>query len=117
MKRKTDFLYPVYEEHARLCCNGETLHSDGFRSGPDTLPLPELYQRGLCAIFNLLSGMLPGLVAINVLGIWQDVPDYPFFAFDLWAQIGPEDGFHLPMDTASSLFSQNGIPHYRKMAL
>ena len=108
------FLYPKYEEHVRLHCDGIALHSDGLRSGPDALPLPEFYSRGLFAVFQLLEAMLPGLVCISVMGIWEDKDDAPFTAFDLWLQTGEEDGFYLPLATAASLFSQNGIPYFRK---
>ena len=108
------FLFTNYEEHLRLHCDGITLHTDGLRSGPDALPLPELYVRGLSAIFHLLEAMLPGLTCISVMGMWEDNTELPFTAFDLWLQTGEEDGLYLPMATAASLFSQNGIPYFHK---
>ena len=110
------FLNSHYEEHVRVHCDGISFHSDGLRSGPDTLPFPECYARGFFAIYQLLEAMLPGLVCISVMGLWEDKRDSPFTAFDLWLQTGEEDGFYLPSATAVSLFSQNGIPYFRKSA-
>ena len=111
------FLYPNYEEHVRLHFDGISLHSDALRSGPDALPFPELYERGMRAIYHLLEAMLPGLVCISAMGMWEDRRDYPFTAFDLWLQTAEEDGFYLPMATAASLFGQNGIPYFHKSVL
>ena len=114
MKRENAFLNPRYEEHATLFCDGISLHSDGYRSGPDKLPLPAFYESGLCAIHHLLERMLPGLRGISVQGIWTDEKNAPFCAWDLWLLTGEDDGFFLPMSSAASLFSQNGIPYFHR---
>ena len=109
-----DALYPLYEAHVHLTCDGLTLHADGLPSGPDSLTLPSFYHAGLCSIYTLLDKMLPDLSCISVLGIWrQEAHDSrsDFIAFDLWAQQG-EEGFYLPMKTAQALFSQHGIPYF-----
>ena len=117
MERENAFLYPRYEEHATLFCDGISLHSDGFVSGPDKLPLPAFYEAGLCAIYHLLERMLPGLQGISVHGIWWDDESAPFCAWDLWLLIGEDDGFYLPMSSTASLFSQNGIPYFHRPLL
>ena len=61
--RHNPFLYSHYEEHVRVHCDGIGIHSDGLRSGPDALPFPEFYARGLFAIYQLLEAMLPELPA------------------------------------------------------
>ncbi len=112
--RHNPFLFSHYEEHVRIHCDGIAIHSDALRSGPDALPLPEFYSRGFFAIYHLLEAMLPGLVCISVMGMWEDNVAAPFTAFDLWLQTGEEDGFYLPLASAHSLFSQNGIPYFHK---
>ena len=112
--RHKPFLFSNYEEHVRVHCDGIDIHTDGLRSGPDALPLPEWYHRGFLAIYHLLESMLPGLICISILGMWEEDESAPFTAFDLWLQTGEEDGFYLPLSSAHTLFSQNGIPYFRK---
>ena len=112
-----DYLYPLYEAHVRLLHDGSALHIDGLPAGPDSLPMPAYYRTGMQAIFHILEAMLPELTAISVLGIWTDkeeAKDTPFCAFDLWVQVSKTEGFYLPMDSAASLFCNNGIPYYHK---
>lgn len=98
-----------------LFCDGLTLHADGFRSGPDALPLPPFYERGLCAVYNLLEQMLPGLQGISIMGIYtEEEESAPFIAWDLMLVTGEDDTIFLPMERAASLFSQNGIPYYHR---
>lgn len=113
MAKLNDYLYPLYEAHVRLHCDGLSLHADGFPAGPDTLSLPALYTTALCNIFCLLEKLVPALTCISILGIWTDRDALPFCAMDLWLQTGDE-GFYLPMKTAASLFSEQGIPYYHK---
>ena len=111
------YLYPLHEAHVRLFQDGNALHIDGLPAGPDSLSLPAFYHNGTLAIFHFLESMLPGLVGINILGIWTEDPDKkgaPFCAFDLWVQTCETEGFYLPMASAHSLFSQNGIPYFHK---
>ena len=117
MAHENSFLNPRYEEHARLFSDGITVQLDGFRSGPEALPLPAFYKSAFCNVFHLLEKMLPGLQGISVLGIWREDEDNPFCAWDLWLLTGEDDGFYLPMDTAASLFSQNGIPYFHRPLL
>lgn len=109
-----DYLYPLNEAHVRLTFDGEALHLDGLPDGPDSVTLPELYRRGLQAVFNVMESLIPGLSCISVLGIWfASDPASPLVAFDLWAQRARE-GFYLPMATSASLFQENGIPYFHK---
>lgn len=109
-----NYLFPLNEAHVRLSYDGETFHLDGLAEGPDTVILPELYQRGIRALYSLLETMVPHLSCISISGIWLlQQPSQPFEAFDIWVQ-QQEEGSYLPMDTASSLFSENGIPYYHR---
>ena len=114
MKKENSFLHPLYEEHATLYCDNLTLHLDGFRNGPDFVSLPPLYESGLFAIYSLLERMLPGLQGISVMGIYREDESAPFIAWDLMLLTGEDEGFFLPMESAASLFAQNGIPYYRR---
>lgn len=109
-----DYLFPLNEAHVRLNYDGENIHLDGLPDGPDTLILPELYQRGLRAVYNLLESMVPDLSCISVSGIWfSQHPSSPFVAFDTWIQ-RDEEGFYLPAASSASLFRENGIPFFHK---
>lgn len=114
MKKEHTFLYSGCEEHASIFCNGTAFHIDGFRSGPDNLSLPLYYASGFKAIFHLLSGMLPGLIGIDSMGIWTEDTSAPFLAWDLLLLTSEDDGFFLPMSSAASLFSRNGIPYFHR---
>ena len=114
MARMKDYLFPLNEAHVRLNFDGEALHLDGLPEGPDSVTLPEVYRRGLLALYNLLESLVPGLSCISVLGVWfAGAEASPFVAFDLWAQREGE-GFYLPMATSASLFQENGIPYFHK---
>ena len=109
-----DYLFPLNEAHVRLSYDGESIHIDGLPEGPDTLILPELYHRGIRAVYNLLESMAPQISCISISGIWfSQQPSAPFEAFDIWLQ-QQDEGFYLPMATASTLFRDNGIPYYHK---
>ena len=82
--------------------------------------LPQNYHRGMQGIFHLLEARVPDLVRICVAGIWsgkEENRDAPFCAFDLWVQTGPDEGFYLPVASAHSLFSDNGIPYFHAPVL
>lgn len=115
-----DYLYPLYEAHVRLTCDGNALHADGLPQGPDSLPLPAFYRAGVFAIYHILEAMLPSILCISIMGIWsqkQESTEAPFCAFDLWIQCDENEGFYLPMASAASLFSNNGIPYYHQPLL
>lgn len=117
MTRLNDYLYPLYEAHARLVCDGKALHIEGLPNGPDSLTLPSFYTSGIFSIFHILEAMIPSLAGISILGIWterEEEKDAPFCAFDLWIQSSENEGFYVPMTSAASLFSNNGIPYYHK---
>ncbi len=115
MAKLNDYLYPLYEAHVRLHCDGFSLHADGFPSGPDSVPVPERCRTGLCNIYSLLENMVPALTCISVMGIWTYGAQFPFCAMDLWVQTG-DDGFYLPMRSAAALFCEQGIPYYHHPA-
>lgn len=106
------FPYPISESHVRVTCDGLTLCLDGQAESVAST-LPAFYHTGICGIFHLLTRQFPALSCISILGILDAQEDAPFTAFDLWLQIGDE-GFHLPMAYAASLFRDNGIPYYHK---
>ena len=109
--------HALQEAHVRITCDGNAIHLDGLPMGPDTFTLPPYYQSGLYAIFHLLEAKVPAMLCISILGIWRETPetkDAPFFAFDLWIQNDQREGFYLPMESAASLFSRNGIPYYHQ---
>ena len=114
MTQFNDYLYPLNEAHVRLFYDGDTFHLDGLPAGLETAELPELYRRGMSAIYNLLESMAPGLSCISVSGVWfhQQTPD-PFVAYAIWLQQESE-GFYLPMASSASLFRENGIPYFHK---
>lgn len=113
----SDYLYPLNEAHVRLHYDGETVHLDGLPAGPDSVSLPELYRRGVQALFNLLESMVPDITCVSLLGIWfAQQPSAPFIAFDIWIQRDSE-GFYLPMSSSASLFRENGIPYFHKPSL
>jgi hypothetical protein len=96
-----DYLYPLDEAHVRLSYNGDSFHLDGL-DGPDNLLLPELYQRGLRALYNLLESMAPQLTCVCVSGIWfSQSTTSPFVAFDIWLQ-QEEEGFYLPFSVKTA---------------
>ena len=109
-----DSLFTLNEDHVRLSFDGEAFQLEGLAEGPDTVILPELYERGIRALYNLLESRVPQLRRICISGIWFfRQPSQPFEAFDIWLQ--PQDeGFYLPMATSASLFRENGIPYYHK---
>lgn len=114
MSSFNDYLFPLHEAHAHLTYDGESFHLDGLPNGVDSVVLPELYKRGISAIYNLLEKVIPQLSGIYITGMWfSQQRTAPFEAFDLWVQQG-EEGFYLPMATASTLFRDNGIPYYHK---
>ena len=115
MTQMSNYLYPLHEAHVRITCDGNSIHLDGLPMGPDTIILPPYYQSGLYAIFHILEAMVPAMRCISILGIWTEAPEAgeaPFCAFDLWIQSDEREGYYLPMASAASLFSNNGIPYY-----
>lgn len=114
MTQFNDYLYPLNEAHVRLLYDGDSFHLDGLPAGYEAAELPEIYRRGMSAIYNLLESMAPDISCISVAGVWfhQQASD-PFVAFDLWLQQGTE-GFYLPMASSASLFRENGIPYFHK---
>ncbi|MBO4466588.1 MAG: hypothetical protein J5745_00600 [Bacteroidales bacterium] len=111
MTKLNDTLYPLYEEHVHLLCDGLALHVDGLPQSFSAASLPDFYRVGLCSIYALLERMVPAITCLSVLGIWHAEEDPLVVAFDLWVQTG-EEGFYLPMSTAAALFRDNGIPYY-----
>ena len=116
MKRLNDTIYPLYESHVYITCDAVEFHIDGLPGGPDSAGLPEFYHFGLHMIFHLLERMVPAISCMSVMGIWHQGQQPVFTAFDIWVQTGDE-GFHLPMATAAILFSNNGIPYFRRPAV
>ena len=117
MRQTEHFLFSPSETHAHLCFDGKTLHTDNCPGEPDALRLPPSFLSGLSAIFHILEALLPSLLCISIMGIWssqEEDREAPFCAFDLWVQLEQEEGFFLPMASARSLFSDNGIPYYHK---
>ncbi len=111
MTKLNDTLYPLYEEHVHLLCDGKALHADGLPQPCSAASLPDYYRAGLCGIYSLLERMVPAITCLSMLGIWHAGEDPLVVAFDLWVQTGDE-GFYLPMSTAAALFRDNGIPYY-----
>jgi hypothetical protein len=113
MAHFNDYLFPLNEAHVRLNYDGDTFHLDGMPDVPDHFVLPELYQRGIRALYNLLESMVPQISCISISGIWFTRQTVPFEAFDIWLEM-PDQGFYLPMATSASLFRENGIPYFHK---
>ncbi len=115
MTKNNSFLYSLEEVHIRMEMDGGGVLMDGFPEGFKPASLPAFYKSGMLAIFHVLESMIPAMAGISVMGIWsarEADANAPFCAFDLWVQTGPEEGFYLPMASAHSLFSDNGIPYY-----
>ena len=106
MTRLNSFLYSLEEVHIRLEHAGGGVFLEGFPEGFEHGPLPAFYHNDM--------------VGISVMGVWstreQDAKA-PFCAFDVWVQSGPEEGFYLPVASAHSLFSSNGIPYFHAPVL
>ena len=120
MTRLNSFLYSLEEVHIRLEHDGGGVFLEGFPEGFEHGPLPAFYHNGILAIYHMLESMIPAMVGISVMGVWstreQDAKA-PFCAFDVWVQSGPEEGFYLPVASAHSLFSSNGIPYFHAPVL
>lgn len=114
MTQFNDYLYPMNEAHVRLFYDGETFHLDGLPAGCEPVELPELYRRGVSAIYHLLERMAPDLSCLSLMGVWFHGQEAdPFVAFAIWLQQDAE-GFYLPMASSASLFRENGIPYFHK---
>ena len=115
MTKYNSFLYPMDEAHVRMTFDGEDVLMENLPEWASHFTLPQSYHRGMLGIFQILEARVPDMVGICVTGIWSGKEkdrNAPFCAFDLWVQTGPEEGFYLPMASAQSLFSDNGIPYY-----
>ena len=88
MSRQNDTLYPLYEEHVHLLCDGRQLHIDGLPQNCCASSLPDFYRVGLCMIYSLLETMVPAITCISVLGVWHADEDPLVSAFDIWVQTG-----------------------------
>lgn len=109
-----DFLYPKSEAHVQLFCDGVSLYTEGLPEGSE--PVSESLKQVIFNIFSLLESRLPALDGICVSGVyfWEKAP--VFCAVDIWLE-AEGNGFFLPMASAASLFSDNGIPYYHKPVL
>ena len=109
MSRLDEFLYAPREEHVHFYCDGITLYTDGLCEEA----VPARLKEALCNIFCLLESRLPTLESICVSGVFFLGNEPGFCAVDIWLQT-EEEGFYLPMLSAASLFSDNGIPYYHQ---